>query len=390
MLSTAENTGKKKILQLKSKPPAADLINPGTAGGSAIALDGSFADPPEKLYTLLSVEERRTQIIFKPDCLLLYNAGGRGNRDLVKEQEDLSAARKKRYTGDLSPSAQKNLVRGFDNLMTVSKRKPVFNRYIKTQVAFQLGMITLTLPNSRRFKSKEMNARLLKRFLQRIEDYSTLRLRKKLLYVWKLELQEKGQLHWHIIVNQFIPYELINKWWNYLLKDTGMTAEYYRSYSKHETPSARIESVRKNTATDMRNYMLKRYMRKRADKAVTKKMDQIRDENIKGNITEEDTRKQLNDLREICSIIDGSVWGCSDPLKEKYPTAEIDFATYMRLKDHYSNYPADFFFTEFCMIIRSDKKKPPDNLMSNKFKALIRAKKDLIDLGGSAALMNLN
>lgn len=345
----------------------------------------------EKRFTMLSVEDRRTCIQFRPDALLLYNQSGRGDRDLIKEKKQLTDARRKKYTGDLCAGAQKNLVRGFDNLLFVTQRKPVYNRYLRKNVQFQLGMITLTMPTDRKLSSKEMNKRLLKRFLQKIENYCEVHQGKKLLYLWKLELQERGQLHWHIIVNRFIPYELLNRWWSYLLQDTGLTFDFYNKFGTHVVKSAvRVESVKMNTATDMRNYILKRYLKKRADKAVTKKMEQVRIEGAQGLIDFEQTKKQLNDLREICSLIDGSVWGCSDPLKEKYPSIEMDFATYMRFKNYYNLFPVDFVHFEFCMFIRDDKKKPPDILISPKFKALIRAQKDIILLGGNNILKNLN
>jgi len=345
----------------------------------------------EKLFTMLNVEERRTRIQYRPDALFLYNQGGRAERDPDQDREQLAIARKKKYQGVLSASAEKNMVRAFDNLMTASRRKQTYNRYLKKNVPFQLAMITLTLPTDKKLSSKEMNARLLKRFLQFIENYSLKHHRKKLLYMWKLELQERGQLHWHIILNKWIPYELIAKFWSYLLKDAGLSRDYFMKYgSYHVKPATKVESVKKNTASDLRNYMLKRYLKKNADKAVTKRMYAIRDQFHEGKITQQDMQLKLDQFRQLCSQLDGAVWGCSDVLKEGYPTIEIDYASYRRLLDHSRQHPKHFVHFEFCMIIRDEQKKPPDILMSPKFKAIIRCHRDLLLLGGENILKNLN
>jgi hypothetical protein len=342
---------------------------------------------PVQLFTLLNVEERRTRMQYRPDGILLYNAGGRDHSDKEKDKEQLQVARKMRYQGgELSSSAQRNLIRGFDNLMMVSKSKQQYNRYIKKNVSFSLAMITLTLPTDRMLSSKEMNKRLLKRFLQMIEDYSLRHHRKKLFYLWKLELQERGQLHWHIILNQFIPKELVIKYWSYLLNDTGLSREYFKNYgSRTVKPATKIESVKKNTAGELRTYMLKRYLKKRTDKAIVSKRKDARQQASAGKISTEQLKLQLQQFQEICSQIDGNCWGCSDALKEKYPSIEIDFSTYMRMKDDNCLNPGNYISFEFCMLIQDADKKPPDKILSPKFKAIIRANRDYIEMGGANA-----
>jgi hypothetical protein len=321
----------------------------------------------EKKYTMLNVEERRTRMQYRPDALFLYNAGGRTERDPNADKIQLLAATKKRYSGELSGSAQKNLIRAFDNLMTASSRKITYNKYLRKNVPFQLGMITLTIPTDRKLSSKEMNKRLLKRFLQFIERHAAKR-RKKLFYVWKCELQKRGQLHYHIILNYFIPWEVVQKFWVYLLTDTGLNADFYIKFGNHNPRAAtKTESVKKDTPGQMRAYILKRYLRKKADQ-------EVREAIVKGDISQ----------------IDGSVWGCSDALKEGYPTQEIDFATYMRLLEYSKKNVNDFVYFDFCMLIRTTEKKPPDHLISQKFKALIRCHRDLLIFGGSGELAKLN
>lgn len=341
----------------------------------------------EKIFTLLNVEERRTVIQHRPDGLFLYNAGGRTERDQDTDKKQLQAARKIRYQGRLSLSAQKNLVRAFDNLLVASNKKQTYNKYLNKTVPYQLSMITLTLPTARRLSSKEQNKRLLKRFLQRLEDYCQLTHRKKMLYLWKIELQARGQLHWHIILNCWIPYELINKWWAYLLRDTGMTAEFYQHYGSHEVKSAtRVESVRKNSSGEMRAYMLKRYIKKDADKAVKQEMKAVREKFNQGELLQVEMKAELDQLYEICSQIDGSVWGCSDPLKAKYPELILDTKTYFAMKDRAELYPADFVYFKWCMIIRDEQRKPPGELINQKFRSIINSHRDLIRIGGEAEL----
>lgn len=349
----------------------------------------------EKIYTMLNVEERRTRIQYRPDCLFVYNQGGRsveqGSEAMKELTQQLQAARSTRFKGQLSGSAQKNMVRAFDNLMTASRRKQQFNKYLKKNVPFQLATITLTLPTDQKLSSKEMNKRLLKRFLQWLENYSMRTYRKKLLYLWKLELQERGQLHWHIILNKFIPWELVANFWSYLLKDAGLSRQYFMKFGSHNVkPATKVEAVKMNTAADLRNYMLKKYLKKAADKAIKTQIKKKYELHRDGKISKQELQLRVDEFRELCSQIDGSVWGCSDPLKEPYPSQEIDYATYRRLLDYSKANEKHFVHFEFCMIIRDEQRKPPDKLISPKFQAVIRCHKDLLLLGGSSALKNLN
>lgn len=346
---------------------------------------------PDKIFTLLNIEERRTRVQYRPDGLLLFNPAGRDHAEIKADKElsdelkqQLQEARKIRFQGgELSPGARRNLVRGFDNLLMISKRSLQFNQYIKKAVPFQLAMITLTLPTDRILSSKEMNKRLLKRFLQWLEDYSQRHYRKKLFYIWKLELQERGQLHWHIILNRFISYEVVAKQWSYLLKDTGLSRDYYKKYGSHEVkPATRTESVKRNTSGEMRAYILKKYLKKPTDKAVKEAKKKAR-VNCRDR---EQLKLQLENFDKILSQIDGGCWGCSQALREKYPTVEIDFPTYLRMKDDSRANPGNYRSFEFCMMISDKDGKPPDLLLSQKFKAIIRANRDFVAMGGAREL----
>jgi hypothetical protein len=106
------------------------------------------------------------------------------------------------------------------------------------------------------------------------------------VYLWKAESQNNGNIHFHILVNSFIPHQEIRSIWNSILDNLGYI-DLFEKKHKHRNPnSTDIHGLYKDkTGKNIGNIgaYLAKYMSKNED---------------------------------LKRGIDGRLWGCSDNLKQ--------------------------------------------------------------------------
>lgn len=161
----------------------------------------------------------------------------------------LDVERKKAYKGIVSEGARKRMQQACDILIQLSRVK-VRYRAGKKPFPFRLGFLTLTVTGKVR-DPNEVHP-LFKKAL----DWLRYR---KCLYVWKAEYQQRGQVHYHLIINQYIPWQDIKAYWNKIQKQAGYLQEFGREYGHFQPNSVDIRSV-KNAKT-LGNYLLKYLMK---------------------------------------------------------------------------------------------------------------------------------
>lgn len=132
----------------------------------------------------------------------------------------------------------KNLNKGFksnDELSQLSKKK-IINRILwlnqiaevktyKTKkgefIQHRLSMLTLTLPSKMKHSPQFITENCLTRFLNLIRSYYKIK-----NYIWKLELQQNGNVHYHIITDAELDYNSLKKIWNKIINKFGYVDQY--------------------------------------------------------------------------------------------------------------------------------------------------------------------
>lgn len=154
------------------------------------------------------------------------------------------------YTGMLTPGSKKRLTKSIENLVLATKKRRVVNHKGKEH-DFQLSFIGLTISETtRNITAKEAHKQLLEPFLQWMR-----RQHKCNLYLWKAELQKRGQLHYHITSDAYIPFKEVQTKWNELQRKSGLLDTFYNKYGRWNAPSTHIKSVRK--VGSLGGYLLK-------------------------------------------------------------------------------------------------------------------------------------
>lgn len=178
-------------------------------------------------------------------------------------------------------------------------------------------MITLTLPVQQVHTDREIYRACLMPWIQMMRrEYSIEQ------YVWRAEAQENGNLHYHVIVDRYIPKRAITLSWNQAIDNLDYRARYFVETGSLEPPSTEVHALKEKVqdpetkewrTVDPVDYLVDYLM----DAAVLEPEEpQIEGEEPK-------PRKLIGHYRDkdgkhctyITRPITGRVWGMSDQLR---------------------------------------------------------------------------
>lgn len=109
----------------------------------------------------------------------------------------------------LTYTARQRLVSAVNLLVGTAKTKKLYSEDLKAWFNFRINFVTLTLPSLQQHSDKEIHQKVFKSFIR----YWTTR-NPSLLYVYKAEVQDNGNLHYHLTTNSFIHHKKLRKMWN--------------------------------------------------------------------------------------------------------------------------------------------------------------------------------
>lgn len=159
-------------------------------------------------------------------------------------------------TTTLSKKAIQRLRIALELLGSAAQTKRIWWKDEQRYVSFKLSFITLTLPSSQIHSDTEIVHKILKPFLRWWRDKNP-----SLLYVWKAETQDNGNLHFHLTTNAFIHWRTLRKKWNQCTNALG----YIDRYGKPDAPSSEIKAVKnvRDIAAYITAYITKKDLYKR-------------------------------------------------------------------------------------------------------------------------------
>jgi hypothetical protein len=215
---------------------------------------------------------------------------------------------RKGYSGEITASTAKRISTAVDIFLQMSPKRQIFNPIIQRQQQFQLSFITLTIPQAEPVPASEGH-KALKIWLQHFKrPWHKKKMSEQIKsYIWKAELQERKQLHYHVLTNSFLHYGEIRRIWN----DCMRSREWLGG---HKDPnSTDVHSIYK--IKDVRRYL---------SKYIAKQQFQESPANPEAGFP----------CLQVPVVLDAKVWGCSKDLEgKKRFSAEMDRDTW-----HYMQY----------------------------------------------------
>jgi hypothetical protein len=167
------------------------------------------------------------------------------------------ADKNKSYKGVMTEATKKRIVKAINKILILNPATTIYNPITETQQPFRLSFITLTIPElQEQPNGKETYQNLLKPWLRRMKEKHKLN-----NYIWKGELQKRGNIHYHITADTFIAFYHIRDEWNYLLRKHNLMNSYHKQKGDYNPNSTDVHAVQniKDMAAYLCKYISKSY-----------------------------------------------------------------------------------------------------------------------------------
>jgi hypothetical protein len=153
-----------------------------------------------------------------------------------KFQHLLDSARSAK--GKVSIIARRKMNKALNYMLFLANEKTYENRFSGRLLKFRIAFVTLTLPSSQVHTDNEIKNICLNQFLIEIKKAYHVQ-----NYIWRAEKQSNGNIHFHIIVDKFIPWQEMRDRWNRIINKLGYVDRYREEQTRWHKNGFR---VRKN------------------------------------------------------------------------------------------------------------------------------------------------
>lgn len=299
-------------------------------------------------------------ITIHPDKICLYkvphwhpSAPPKRSQEEIKAYNQWKAASiigsERSAKGRVSDIARRKMSKAITYLVTMSRQKQSHSRFSGRYLQFRLAFITLTLPSPQVHDDNQIKSECLNQFIIEVKRFYKVK-----HYVWRAEKQKNGNIHFHILVDKFIPWQEIRDRWNRIINKLGYVDSYRESQKdwhkdgfRHRPELLKTWSYEKQykaytrgakshwnspNSTDVHAIKkinnVKAYVQKYAVKDETsipnleKKINQLQNE-LSKNIRVTAKKKTIRTLRKLQlklkraekkELVLGRIWGCDREL----------------------------------------------------------------------------
>lgn len=200
----------------------------------------SYAPTTQKLEIMRHHSDSIPYVSVRPGSVSIFSlpeSGGRRSSAQVEAQKHLE---ENDHNGSISRKAKRRITQGIDWLLYLANEKTFTHFKAQKQYKFRVNFVTLTLSSRQVHSDVEIKEKLLNQFL--IECRSNWGI---VNYLWRAEPQKNGNIHFHILIDKFIPWNELRNRWNRIQSKLGYV-QRSKHYKEGWTPnSTDIHSVRK-------------------------------------------------------------------------------------------------------------------------------------------------
>lgn len=165
-------------------------------------------------------------ISITPNRISMYPERIRHWDDFLKRDTKPVAPTITKHNGKISAKAKKRIRNACSWLVMCSAKRNIKLQSGKLIKNFQVSFVTLTLPTAQQHTHAEIKKKCLNQFLVQLRQKFGVK-----NYIWKMELQKNGNVHFHLTFDKYIHYLAIRKYWNQAISKLGYVAEYARKFN---------------------------------------------------------------------------------------------------------------------------------------------------------------
>lgn len=204
----------------------------------------------------------------------------------------------------LSHKAGRNLRDCIDTLLFFANWKTVYVKDTKSYFRYKVNFITLTLPSKQIHTDREIIKECFNVFMRNWRKR-----RKGLLYIWKAEVQDNGNIHFHITSNAFYHYKKLRRDWNNAVNRLGYV-DRATTDNPNSTDVHSVKNIRNLTA-----YLSSYYLKKDRYTKVLKEYFAKYGKELRKN-NRDKTELPKNYFKHVKRVLDCQIWNASKILKQ--------------------------------------------------------------------------
>lgn len=223
---------------------------------------------------------------------------------------------KKCNISKLSVQSQRKVKKAISYMAHMSPNRKIYNPKTCAKFNFKLAFITLTLSSRQQHTDQHIKKACLHPFLDYIQKVYKVK-----NYVWKSERQKNGNIHFHLVIDKFIGYEVIRERWNYYQENLSYLREYYEQFKGvkeipdtkkeyYSVNSTDVHSVRK--INDLHKYLIKYMIKPTTYNKIRVKRNSTHLPPKNYELYKYLSANTKSALKNMSS--NGRIWGCSHTL----------------------------------------------------------------------------
>lgn len=160
-------------------------------------------------------------LAINPDGITLYSTVQWSPRRPTRPKFKHLVTSDKKHNGKVSVHARRKVSKAIEYLLFMANDKYLPDTAHGRNYKFKLAFITLTLPSKQCHSDAQIKDKLLNQLLVELRYYHNVR-----NYVWRAEKQSNGNIHFHILVDQFVPWSELRDRWNRITNKLGYVDRY--------------------------------------------------------------------------------------------------------------------------------------------------------------------
>lgn len=176
-------------------------------------------------------------VAVNPDGITLYSQVVWSPRKPARPKFRHLVESDKKHNGKVSIHARRKVSKAIEYLLFMANDKYLPDTAHGQCYKFKLAFITLTLPSSQCHSDKVIKDKLLNQFLVELRYYNNVN-----NYVWRAEKQANGNIHFHILVDRFVPWSELRDRWNRIANKLGYVDRYRDEMRKFHEGGFKVRS----------------------------------------------------------------------------------------------------------------------------------------------------
>jgi hypothetical protein len=278
----------------------------------------------------------------------------------IRRQANMRLQAKAAYSGGMSQGSRKRLSKAVTIMSQAIKpvwiTNPVNNRLHYHKFSF----ITLTVASGKNITAKFAYDHLLSHFLDWMTRTVGGENKAAKTYIWKAELQKRGQIHYHITTPAFIHWRQIRSKWNSLQRQAGLLDDFAMEHGHFDPNGTDVHDTRQVKNAD-------RYLLKELGKTISalqlQAIGEVRAKVKAGELPAEDADAEIERIKAEKVLTVGKIWGCSQDLAGvNYFTLDVTREHERTIEQWVLEGRARKVVDDYFSIVYCDDADPPDIL----------------------------